>query len=469
MKIKKQYLEMINNKKTIKKNHERITRYISLPTSVVTKLEDAVTQSPPKFNFRKELASFFLNLVVSRRLKDPNTDEHQGEYVQLDSKLLQHYSYNSKEYFDYFVKNQILKKRNYSTDKARSNSYIFTDQSFENLNRFTQVDLISLRNLKNIDIVDRYDGKIEKCEHLVKWYYEGFKIDYNEVICEIEKETNLLKKQSAFLFIQKLMNQEFWFKRNSKSDNRLHTWLTNFPKKYRKFLSYNDDFFVNHDIKASQPYFLIVLIEEMFTQEQTKSRASNTLMFKNLKNIMEIMHSNTFRKEYDMIKNWILHDDFYTKISEVMFDDQETSLERIEWKGKGRNAKRVKVTYSTKREMVKKLILRLFYIDTNSSSYRADNDFKKFDEKFPQFSQFLKELKKNNYKDLSKLMQNKEASCILDVVTKEISRLYPDMPLFTIHDSIMTTQYWAKEANLGALIQEIMFRENGVRPQINIE
>lgn len=481
----KQYLEIINNKisnskksknimtknkkeNVIEKNPERVSRYVSLPTSVVTKLGYAVMRSPPKFNFRIELAFFFLHLVALRRLRDPNNDDLEEEYVRLDSKLLQHYSYNSKEYFDYFVKSQILKKRNYSTDKARSNSYSFTDQSDDNFNLFTKVDLISLRNLKNIEVVDKYDGKIEKCEHLVKWFYEGLTIDYNGVLCEIQKETNFLKKQSAFVSIQKLMNKELWFKRNSKSDNRLHTWLTNFPKKYRKFLRFNDEKLINHDIKASQPYFLVALTEELLKEKQIRKKVYSTLMFKNLKNITQILHSSAFKQEYEMIKKWILQDDFYTKISEVMFDNQET-LERMEWIGKGRNAKPVKISYQTKREMEKKLTLRLFYIDTNSSSFKKDNDFKKFDEKFPQFSRFLKELKKHNYKDLSKLMQNKEAYCILDVVTKEISCLYPDMPLFTIHDSIMTTQYWAKEVNLGKLIQEIMFRENGVQPQINIE
>ncbi|MCJ7936028.1 MAG: hypothetical protein MUW56_20965 [Chryseobacterium sp.] len=107
------------------------------------------------------------------------------------------------------------------------------------------------------------------------------------------------------------------------------------------------------------------------------------------------------------------------------------------------------------------------YIDTNSYLYKHDSNLKIFDEKFPYFSAFLKELKKSNYKYLSKLMQNEEAHCILHVVTKRLSQLYPKMPLFTIHDSIMTTEYWAEKTNLKKFIQSMMLEVNGVKPQIN--
>lgn len=184
-------------------------------------------------------------------------------------------------------------------------------------------------------------------------------------------------------------------------------------------------------------------------------------------NLIDILYSKGFREEYGKIKDWILKDDFYTKMANELFDGIAISLERIEWFGKGKKKEMKRVIYENERELVKKLILRLFYIDTNSNSYKKGEDFTLFDSKFPNFSAFLKEFKKNDYKELSKLMQNKEAHCILDVVTQRLTQMYPKMPLFTIHDSIMTTERWAEKTNLGKLIQTIMQKENGVKPQIN--
>lgn len=257
--------------------------------------------------------------------------------------------------------------------------------------------------------------------------------------------------------IEKLKSKEYWFTRNHHSDDRLHTPLTNLSKKLRPYLSFKGEKLVNFDIRCSQPYFLVVLVESSYT-------TIATLMFENVKNTI---YSSGFRKEYSKIKNWILNNDFYTEISKVLFEGRKIPLTRKEWAGKSKNREKKIVTYENERELTKKIILRLFYINTNSNSYKYDTDFKIFDEKFPCFSTFLKELKKNNYKDLSKLMQNKEAHCILDVVTKRLSQLYPKMPLFTIHDSIMTTETWAKRTNLGKLIQTMMLEVNGVKPQIN--
>lgn len=42
-------------------------------------------------------------------------------------------------------------------------------------------------------------------------------------------------------------------------------------------------------------------------------------------------------------------------------------------------------------------------------------------------------------RDLPILLQHLEADCVLDYTCKKIAKKYPDMPLFTIHDSIITT------------------------------
>lgn len=450
-------MNKIKTKRGLEKRPVKITEYISLPKFIVSKLENSILNTPPTFNFNNSLAFFFLHLVAIRRFIDPNCDEYSGGFVSLDSKLLEHYSYNYSKYFRYFTDNGILHKRIYSKDKNRANSYSFIYDIDSECNEFVKVDINNLQKLKNFELIEKHTGEDEKCTHLIKWFYEGLEIDSQQAILEAQKEPNFLKRQSYLMGIEKLKNKEYWFTRKPHSDNRLHTPLTNLSKKLRTYLSFKGENLINLDIRCSQPYFLVVLVERLYS-------TIATLMFENLKNHL---YSSGFREEYRKIKNWILNEDFYTEISKVLFEGKRIPLTRNEWIGRGKSREKKTVNYENERELTKKLILRLFYIDTNSYLYKHDSDLKIFDEKFPYFSAFLKELKKNNYKYLSKLMQNEEANCILDIVTKRLSQLYPKMPLFTIHDSIMTTEYWAKRTNLKKLIQSMMLEENRVKPQIN--
>jgi hypothetical protein len=101
--------------------------------------------------------------------------------------------------------------------------------------------------------------------------------------------------------------------------------------------------------------------------------------------------------------------------------------------------------FSSGRDLAKHLIfLYLFQVSPKSKPF-GQGVFKKH---YPGVYSFLISLKahfKSNYSGKTKmnlpiLLQNIESSLILDCVTKRIARKYPEMPLFTIHDSIATTQ-----------------------------
>lgn len=231
-------MKQIKSRKDIEKKPVRITKYISLPNFIVCKLERSLIETPPLFNFNKSLAFFFLHLIAIRRYTDPDCDESFEGFVSLDSFLLEHCSYQYRKYFDYFLSNDILEKRNYSTDRHRANSFRFIYDSNEDCIEFVEVELTSLQKLKNFEVIEQFNGKIERCPHLVKWFYEGLEIEYENAISEALKEGDFLKRQSYLLGIEKLKNKEYWFTRNSKSDNRLHTPLTNLAKKIRPNLRF---------------------------------------------------------------------------------------------------------------------------------------------------------------------------------------------------------------------------------------
>ena len=447
---------------------EKIQSIISLPSAIVKDFQKNLKNHPPKFKINDSLAYFFLNLVALRGFEDPDSNELFEGFVPLYSGILKSYSRDYKMYFDYFVETGLLEKLNYSTAKKRSNAYKFASDRIDVNNDFLRVNLHKLAKSSKFKIVEQFDGRDINCEHLVPLFYNGLSIDFDNAIKEIMKEQNFHKRNAQLLAIEKIRNKEFWFKRNVLSDNRLHTPLTNLSKLTRQFFYINGESMVNIDIKCSQPYFLVGMIDEI-KREETERNATNTLMLHNIDEIRHIVDLISFKEEYSKIKDWILYDDFYTRMSDSLFEGKEISLERTEIIGKKKNAKCKKVIYRNVRDLVKKLVLRMFYINPDCRVYKGDKDIKLFTEKFPEFSKLLVALKKQDYKKFSMMMQQREAYCILDVVTKRLAQSYPDMPLVTIHDSIATTVSWAKRLNLGELIQTMMFEENGVRPQISVE
>jgi hypothetical protein len=88
------------------------------------------------------------------------------------------------------------------------------------------------------------------------------------------------------------------------------------------------------------------------------------------------------------------------------------------------------------RKASKHLILQTLFSSEKCES-EIINVFKKFYPEVYRITQRIKTNEEKNYFPV--LLQNIEANCILDFCTKIFADKYPEMPLFTIHDSIITT------------------------------
>jgi len=463
----------MKNKIIIKKGQKfQINKEIYLPLEIINDLDTALTNNPPNFSFKKAFAYFLLNLIAVRNNANKDYTDYNESYVPLYSKILESYYYGYKKYIKYLCDNNILEKRNYSTSKATSNSFRFKNPvKYHNQLCYEKIELEDLSKFKNIQIVHSFDGKIQKCSHLVKWFYEGLEINCEGVYNDYCKEKNYNKKLFAVLHSQKIKNKEFWFTRNFESDRRLHSPITNLPKKIRKHLRFKGDKLESVDIKCSQPFFLIYFIEEVYKEIVEERKKNYTIMFENILQIEKIIFSKDFVSEYSQLKNAILHDDLYSFLGEKLYPDTIIELKRNEFIGCRQNKYRTIVSYNNPRELMKKTILRFLYVNTNNNRYLTEDeiDFRLIESNFPYFSLLLKVFKKNDHKRLSKILQNIESHCILDYVTKELSLQYPEMPLFTIHDSVITTESWNKKVNLKLQMERLIYNYTGLKPQLVTE
>jgi hypothetical protein len=57
---------------------------------------------------------------------------------------------------------------------------------------------------------------------------------------------------------------------------------------------------------------------------------------------------------------------------------------------------------------------------------------------YPSVAGMLKSLKRHNYRHAAHVIQNAEATIFIHVICNRIRNDRPDLPIFTIHDSILT-------------------------------
>jgi hypothetical protein len=86
---------------------------------------------------------------------------------------------------------------------------------------------------------------------------------------------------------------------------------------------------------------------------------------------------------------------------------------------------------------------------------------------FPSIFKILNEIKKHGNNLLPILLQQIESNSILRTVTKELRVIEPSMPLYTLHDSIVTTEDYS--VAIHDVMEHFLKEEIGVKPLLKLE
>ncbi|KIA89908.1 hypothetical protein [Kaistella jeonii] len=493
-----------------KKKWARIPKSIFLPETILKFFTTKLNENPPKFWMNEKIAKFYFH-VLFRKVTSDWENETFETYSSLCSEILDDYSSNYNKYFDYFVENKILDKlnhKNFPGQPPRCAQYRFSAKIRQLIELDTQfkivmVDMTDVKT-RNTVIEQHIIADIVKhsARHLAKWLNNKLTIDYadaKELVME-GKEFSKYQKISYLAAIENLNANNIFASRNTKTDNRIHSNLTNLPKILRPFLRYDGETLVNYDIKSSQPYFMVALVEFLLQKNSTESvlgeiecsdrgRNSNINLSRIIDNKIKdksliwqnlplVLCSSAFQKDYEILKNWILDGKFYSEMMKILYPVKpytgrwERRVPKVI--GKDVNGKDVTITISKfyevnnieeEKGMIKESVFSIFY----GGEKNPGREFKDFQKHFPAFCEFLLIMKKNDKTDFPILLQQIESTCVIDFVTKEIAKRYPDMPLFTIHDSIATTESWSENVNLKSIICTLIEEFTNVPPMVEEE
>lgn len=271
-----------------------------------------------------------------------------------------------------------------------------------------------------------------------------------------------LQKATAKRFDEGITSKDFKF---TGSGHRFYSPLTNMPKELRKCLLYDGKPLVGVDVSNCQPYLFPILFRESFWANYYRGdepQPEKTLKFKELGiykeereiNIYTIIKSiKTFKtlygKDFENIKF------FKLVLDGGIYEYMESRF------------KRYYPEIFVDRKVTKVEALKILYSDPVKHFLKEYDSCRLFKEYFPEVYPVLNAIRSKDYKVLPLILQNLESYLIIDIICKAISKKYPHIPLFTIHDSIITTE--GNEKVVHDFMEKILTEYVGFIPKIKFE
>ncbi|GAA5084643.1 hypothetical protein GCM10023210_04650 [Chryseobacterium ginsengisoli] len=452
-----------------------------IPSVIKNYIDTLVKVYRPTFTYKLKVEFFYY--IIATIIRRQNTYENKALEnipIALNATVLRGIKSDYNEYIDWLIEQEaIFKAEKYEPGRS-SNKYCFADFILPSLKEDSGSEIVEMQALESGKVIvarSIQESEIyEENEHLLKWFNGGLEIDFEGAVTYVEDLSyyegeifDLTHKKVHWSHqILTLHHKAFYATRNEESDFRLHTPLTNLKKIFKPFITYEGQELVGYDLKNSQPFFLIFLIESIISNNDRISnilsriyskKNCNSFMLQNLRKRLSI---KGFLKDYEMFKTWVLNGEIYENMESIIkpkkrlgcyFTNKYNAIKKVTEIKKVDNI----------RALMKGVIFTLFFsgIKTRNSSYKT------FKEAFPNLVEVIELFKEKDNADFSKLLQNIESECIIDFVSKKIAKEYPEMPLFSIHDSLSTTE---KHAHiLEDLMPKYIFEYTGLTPKIEEE
>lgn len=424
-------------------------------------------------NLKKGKLIFIMDALINSRAKHRSElNEHDKKFAPLSTEILQEVVYDYKNYLNFLVDTGIWLSDNHFIPGEKCKGYCFNIPYDGQRLKEERIDCYILKKAKR-RALDKRNKELKKSMwgygYLTKWWEtDKLKIDLIAVdawLALYEKENiQLIKddsKKKKAERIKRAIDTTEDFKQLARNINyhkahysfsgdghRFYTPISNLKRELRNFLTYDGQPLVEVDIKNSQPFLSIKLFDLSFWE---CSKNNQNL---NLKGIDTDI--------YNKVKNNNCYNDIITLLkTSKSLNHKDSDIEKYtDLVVNGLFYEHIQKHFEplfperfNKRSNVKKEVLRIFYVeneDTDKHFYRPCKIFKYH---FPLVYELFRLIKEIQGNYLPIILQRIESFLILDVICKKISVLHPHIPLFTIHDSILTTQ------GNEAIVEDIMARE----------
>ncbi len=449
--------------------------YWRIPSSI--DLESLLEKYPPKFKRPYKIDYFYYFIELLCDMMEYNDLDGNGGFVNLNAQLMQAIVSNYKEYLDYLLEHRVIRTDKKYIPGVKSMGYVLNMLDYDaEIHQIAIKDFVIRRNRakKNKAIEQEMKTTCVKYSYLTKWFNDKLQIDAEGAYAKIEelfpkpiggikgtkrgKAGKNTKKYSAKLAVMKIEGGDFYYKTDD-NVGRFHSNLTNIKKELRHYITYDDETLVNVDIKNSQPLLSSILFDPSFYSNKKNGRCVNLYdfpsSFEYLVNSNKYTYIHTIimlvktlqkldNKEVKQYLRMAKSGNFYQELSKAMYPKQAFD--------KGR---------------MKELTYKVFF-SSNKSIQRMNNWTKKeFKWKFKGIYEMFAAIKRKNHRALSHILQRIESEIIIQNVCKRISLEHPTLPIFTIHDSVLTTD--GNQLYIEKVIKEEAFKLTGLKVSLGTE
>jgi hypothetical protein len=451
---------------------------------------------PPTFKpYKIDKLCYILHLINAIPLMDK--DIQNEEFVPINAKKHQHYIQNYKKYLTYLEDDlKIIESDNHYIVGEKSKGYRFTKEYLTPVKQMQVEDFVFRNKLKAYK--NRKKDSVKHLKFLTKWFNPKLQIDYKYVDDFLVEEYSL-KMKNKELWDYDRKNKKHKHPRNQMihaqmsaerlkwqdhslvlDDNvyRLHTNLTNMASRIRNAVTYDGQKLISIDIKNSQPYLSTILFSRSFwvaEKNEANNKNSLSIVFDELKNHKNHSFNNkaVITKEKLNIKYINLHyNDSYIMVGDIdksLMNKEFSQFINLVVSGtlyeflEEQFSKHLGESFSNRKE-VKTAVFQVLFTDNRFLGQEEAKPKKLFKELFPQVYEVFRKIKSKDSTLLPRLLQSIESYLIIDVISKRISKEYPNAPLFTIHDSISTTAEYLDVVE--AIMKEELCKAIGHAPKL---
>ncbi|MFT5250670.1 MAG: hypothetical protein ACI93P_002412 [bacterium] len=458
-------------------NQERVHR--SIPKSLILFIPEnldfdyLLEKNPPNFSYQKDKFIYITYLITDIPTRNKDKDYI---FVPLYSSLLKTKVHNYNKYLDYLVVNGVLVKDGQYIVGKKSKAFAFTQTYKTKVKEVvitypTLIKSIScFKNIKTSRKTNFICQDISELNYLTKWYNPKFTIDLDSAVNWIENQleidlanptvhNSIQKFNYRFIPISKIDRREFNIVID-KTAGRLHSPLTQIKGELRQFLKYNGEELYSIDIVNSQPYLITALLNE---EKFIKNKIFKTIQNYNPKTRKGTILNTEIPYYVSKIGNPKYRPEnvnqFIKSVSSGKFYEEFGILLKSEGllSGSGKEL----------RKNAKIATFSSIFSPNNSISY--NESLQSFKKVFPDVYNLLSLIKfgKGNHRTLSCTLQNFEANLILHRACKIISRINSNIPIFTLHDSIITTKEHIMLVK--KVMKHVLTKAIGLPPVLKIE
>ena len=236
---------------------------------------------------------------------------------------------------------------------------------------------------------------------------------------------------------------------------REHTNMTNLTSELRQFVTYHGEPMENVDTVNSQPVFLGFSLKNSIEEGTTTQRHCSALLF-----CISCREETEKKEEEQGAANSAL---LFCKLCTEMIPLLTRWTSTLSGAKKGSTTNWQTITGLPRGKVKKEMFAGVLF---NRERGWQNRTAKAFEAEFPNIKQELVEMKAHGYQKVAHAMQRTEAAFMFGKVVPRLLQENPQMPVFTLHDSVLTTPHYSQYVQA---VMEDEFRKLGINAKVRIE